>query len=309
MAKLNHEKVRRMKKAALNPGQVLSLIPKHYGGFIPDRPYLELMYRLKVGKKLHLDNPLTFNEKIQWMKLYDRKPEYTVMVDKVKAKDYVASKIGEEYIIPTLGVWADPEDIDFDSLPDQFVLKCNHNSGSLVICKDKSKLDVKKAKRILGKGLRENYFKGFREWAYKDVPRRILAEKYMVDESGTELKDYKMFCFNGKVYCTYVCSDRMSLDGLHITFYDREWNKLPIRRASHPVSKEGIERPTNYGKMIRLAEELTKDIPFVRCDFYDISGSLYFGELTLYPAGGFERFSPNDWDLRFGEMISLPERS
>lgn len=222
-----------------------------------------MMYWLHLGRKLNLKNPKTFNEKLQWLKLYNHKPEYTIMVDKVKAKEYVAKLIGEEHIIPTLGVWDDPDDIDFDALPDQFVLKCNHNSGTgMCICRDKSKLDIEKVKAELRKGLKENYFMRWREWPYKNVPRKILAEKFMVDESGTELKDYKIFCFNGEPRYCQVISDRNTDE--KIDFYDMHWKRLVglvglvgLNDKVHN-SEYAIPCPESFENMKQMASLLAK---------------------------------------------------
>lgn len=299
----------RLVKVIKNPYKVFNWLAAHHLlNWMDDKTYLKLVYRGHFGKKLNLDNPITFNEKLQWLKLYNRKPEYTIMVDKVKAKEYVANIIGEEHIIPTLGVWDDPDDIDFDKLPDQFVLKCNHNSGiGLCICKDKSKLDIEKVKEGLRKGLKEDFYLMGREWPYKNVPRKILAEKYMVDESGSDLKDYKMMCFNGKVMCTYVCMNRFEEGGLKINFYDRNWKRLPFERSQKPASINDVNIPTGYSKMLELAEHLSKNIPFLRTDFYEIGGELFFGEITFYPASGLEDFSPEKWDENLGKLIVLPE--
>lgn len=278
---------------------------------IPDKPYLQMMYRLHMGKKLNLKNPKTFNEKLQWLKLYNRKPEYTIMVDKVKAKEYVANIIGEDYIIPTLGVWDDPDDIDFDALPDQFVLKCNHNSGKgMCICRDKSKLDIPKVKAELRKGLKENYFLHGREWPYKDVPRKILAEKFMVDEDEPELRDYKFFCCNGEPKYCQVISDRSTDE--KIDFYDMDWNRLlgllgladNIHNSDHDIC-----RPSSFEEMKVFAKKLSKNIPFSRIDFYEINHRLYFGEITFFPASGFGCFRPDEWNERMGELIVLSSKS
>lgn len=289
-----------------NPRKLALALLSKFGYLLSDKLYLQLRYRLVIGKKLHLKHPQTFNEKLQWLKLYDRRSEYTIMVDKVKAKEYVASKIGEKYIIPTLGVWESPDDINFDALPDQFVLKCNHSSGGLCICTDKRKLDIPKVKEELRKGLRDNYYLHGREWPYKDVPRRILAEKLMVDESDEgDLKDYKMMCFDGSVKCSFVCSDRSNGKGLKVTFFDREWKKMPFERH-YPSSDQDIKMPKNYQEMIRLSEILSEKIPFVHSDFYEINGQLYFGELTFFPGCGWEEFTPEMWDEKLGELIILP---
>ncbi len=417
---------------------------------MPDEEFLKRKYKYIIGTELNLDNPRTFNEKLQWLKLHDHNPVYTVMVDKYLAKEYVANIIGNEYIIPTLGVWSSPDEIDFDSLPEQFVLKCNHNSGTgMCICTDKNELDIQKVKKGLRKGMAENYYLNGREWPYKDVPRKIIAEKYLVDESGKELKDYKVFnfngepkliqvdydrfvghkrnlytidwkyieasieyptdksrqipkpealdkmlslatelskgfphvrtdfysiedkiyfgeltfyhesgygvftppsfgeqmgewlrlpsggvmlkyknirilvkmaaddsvpgelldykfmCFNGEVKCSFVCSERRSGNGLKVTFYDRDWNIMPFERH-YPRSQVAVEKPCNYQKMIELAEKLSKGFPFIRVDFYEVNGRVYFGELTLYPGSGFEEFIPQEWDETLGSWLSLP---
>lgn len=273
---------------------------------LSDKAYLKLSYRLNMGKKLNLKEPKTFNEKLQWLKLYNRKPEYTMMVDKFEVRKYIAEKLGEEYLIPCLGVWDKAEDIDFDKLPEQFVLKCNHNSGTgMCICKDKSKLDIEKVRKELNKGLKENYFYHGREWPYKNVKPRIIAEKYMVDESGTELKDYKFMCFGGKCENIFVCSERYENE-LKVTFFDTEWNRMKFERH-YKASQKIINKPKKLDKMIVLAEELSKNIPFVRIDFYDINGKIYFGEITFYPGTGMEEFNPEEWDYKLGELINLNE--
>ena len=273
----------------------------------PDKQYLQMMFWLHLGRKLNLKNPKTFNEKLQWLKLYNHKPEYTIMVDKVKAKEYVAKLIGEEHIIPTLGVWDDPDDIDFDALPDQFVLKCNHNSGTgMCICRDKSKLDIEKVKAELRKGLKENYYMRWREWPYKNVPRKILAEKFMVDESGTELKDYKIFCFNGEPRYCQVISDRNTDE--KIDFYDMHWKRLVglvgLNDKVHN-SEYAIPCPESFEDMKQMASLLAKSIPFSRIDFYEINHQAYFGEITFFPATGFGNFNPREWNVKMGDMITL----
>lgn len=271
---------------------------------LPDDEYLSRMYKIRIGRNLNLNNPQTFNEKIQWLKLYDRKDIYTLMVDKYLVKDYVANIIGKEYIIPTIGVWDNVEEIDFHSLPDRFVLKCNHNSGrGLCICKDKSKFDINKAKIELTKGLSQNYYYHGREWPYKRVNRKIIAEQYMEDDSG-ELMDYKLMMFNGVFKCAFTCTERFSSDGLKVTFFDKEWHMMPFERH-YPSSKAKIEKPVSYELMIKFAEKLSKNIPFVRVDFYEVKGKPYFGELTFYPGGGMEEFTPEEWDYKLGSWINL----
>lgn len=271
---------------------------------LPDRIYLKWLYKKSSGKKLDLQNPKTFNEKIQWLKLYDRKERYTTLVDKYSVKEYVASIIGSDYIVPTLGIWDQFDDIDFTALPEQFVLKCTHDSGGGIIVKSKKKLNMEEAGKKLTRCLKRNYYYIGREWPYKNVKRRIIAEKYLVNENGAELLDYKFMCFGGKVKCSFVCSERRSKNGLKVTFYDLDWNIMPFERC-YPRSDKAIKRPKNYRLMIELAEKLSVDIPFVRVDFYEINNRVYFGEFTFYPGGGLEQFNPVSWDRELGEWIDL----
>ncbi len=423
-----------------------------------DETYLRFLYRLHIGKKLNLRNPRTFNEKIQWLKLYDRNPLYTSLVDKYEVKKYIAEKIGEKYVIPTLGVWDTFDDIDFNSLPNKFVLKCTHDSGGLIICRDKSKLDIASAREKIEHCLKRNYYWSGREWPYKNVQPRIIAEKYMEDQatenlpvykilnfmgkpeiiqsiqddktlhetidyfdtewnhlnlkqnfpnsdtpltrpeklkemlnlarllckdfkfirtdfysinneiyfseftfysdsglaaftpeswdeklgslikipeeieggycitigdcviwvhsrssevqnvevSSKELIDYKLMCFNGKVKCSFTCTERFGEEGLKVIFFDREWNMMPFERH-YPKSEASIAKPYNYEVMVTLAESLAKDMVFVRVDFYEINGRVYFGELTLYPGTGMEEFTPDSWDLELGNWLELPQ--
>lgn len=270
-----------------------------------DEIYLKKRFKLCVGYELNLDNPRTFNEKLQWLKIYDHNPKYTKMVDKYEVKKYVAEKIGEEYIIPTIGVWDNFNKIDFDALPEQFVLKCTHDSGGIVICKDRSEFNRKAAKRKLNKHLHKNYYWAHREWPYKHVLPRIIAEKYMEDESGYELKDYKFFVFNGKVKAMFIATDRNAATETCFDFFDVDFNHLPFTNG-HPNSKHKIEKPENYEKMIELAEILGEKIPQVRIDFYNINGKIYFGEITFFHWSGLQPFNPKEWDYTFGSWIQLP---
>lgn len=294
-----------------NPYKIFSfLATKGCFNTLTDEIYIKYLYRATMGKKLKLKNPQTFNEKLQWLKLYNRKPEYMIMADKYAVREYIANTIGEEYLIPLLGVWDDPDDINFDELPNQFVLKCNHNSGlGMCICKDKTKLDIKQVKNKLKKGIKQNYYLTGREWPYKDVPRKIIAEKYMVDESGEGLNDYKIFCFNGKPRMILVCTDRFSYGGLRENFYDTNWNILEIQRPKHPNTETHIKKPKSLETMLHFAKKLSYKIPFVRVDFYEINGKVYFGEITFFPASGFEKFEPNEWDYTLGSWIDLPNRN
>lgn len=282
---------------------------KHKGltNIIPDKLYLKMFYRYRMGKNLNINNPQTFNEKLQWLKLYDRNPEYSKMVDKYEVKQYVASIIGEEYIIPTIGIYDKFEDINFDELPKQFVMKCTHDSGGLVICKDKKDLDINEVKNKIEVFLKRKYFYHGREWPYKNVKPRIIIEQYMKEEHKEELTDYKFMCFNGKVKCSFTCLNRNSPNGLNVDFYDINWNKMPFERY-YKNSNIVLEKPKNYEKMIELAEKLSKNIPFVRVDFYEINNKLYFGELTFYPGCGCESFQPEEYDRILGEWIRLPSK-
>lgn len=287
---------------------------RHMMDWMDDKPYLKLRYRASFGKKLDLEHPVTFNEKLQWLKLYNRKPEYTIMVDKVKAKEYVANLIGQEHIIPTLGVWDNPDEIDFDSLPNQFVLKCNHNSGlGMCICRDKRLLDITKVKRALWKGLKENYFLQGREWPYKNVPRKILAEKFMVDNSSSgqaitkdglkDLNDYKFFCFNGEPKVLFISSDRSQ--NVCFDYYDMQLNHLDLKQGGDNF-KGVVVLPKHFEEMKDLAAKISQNIPQVRTDFYEINGNIYFGEMTFFDSSGFEKFSPDSWDEKLGKLIILP---
>ena len=276
---------------------------------LSDEKILKKAFKMKIGKELDLSNPISFNEKMQWLKLYDHNPLYSKMVDKYEVKKIIGSMIGEEYIIPTLGVWERFEEINFDNLPRQFVLKCTHDSGGVIICKDKETFDKRNAQRIINKCLKRNYYWSGREWPYKNVKPRIIAEKYMEEQSSknvtSELMDYKLMCFGGKVKCSFVCTERYSKDGLKVTFFDRDWKRMPFERH-YPQSKEIISKPYNYEKMILLAEKLSKGIPFVRVDFYEVNQKIYFGELTFYPGSGLEEFTPSEWDDILGSWIELP---
>ena len=297
----------RLKRILRNPFRLFMTFG-HRGWFnwMSDETYLKIAYRIAMGKSLPLESPQTYNEKLQWLKLHDRKPEYTMMVDKYEVKEYVASLIGEEHIIPTLGVWNRFEDIDFDQLPNQFVLKCTHDSGGLVICKDKKSLNKKKAKKLLNGCLKNNYYWGQREWPYKDVQPRILAEKFMVDESGYELKDYKWFCFDGEPKALFIATDRNTPgEETKFDFFDMEFKHLPFTNG-HPNATKEIKRPSGFSEMKQLAKQLSKGIPHVRVDFYDINGHIYFGELTLSHWSGMTPFVPEEWDYIFGSWIKLP---
>lgn len=273
------------------------------GLIVPDRIFIMLKYRKAFGRWPNLKDPQTFNEKLNWLKLHDRNPLYTTMVDKYEAKRYVADLIGEEYIIPTLGVWERAEDIDFDSLPDKFVLKATHDSGRVIICRDKSKLDKAKAVKEMRESLKRNFYAVTREWPYKNVKPRIIAEQLLETPNHEDLADYKVHNFNGTPKVILVCRDRFEETGLTEDFFDLEWKHLDVRRPGHPNAPLLEEKPEAFDKMLELSERLAKDYPFMRTDFYTIGEKVYFGEITLYPASGAVPFEPSDYDNIFGKDL------
>lgn len=304
----------KIQKALKNPRLAkIFILSNILGPFLNDKTYLKAMFKLQMGYPLNLKSPKTFSEKLQWLKLYDRKPEYTTMVDKYAVKNYVAKKIGEQYIIPTLGVWDSAKDIDFDALPQQFVLKCTHDSGTVVICRDKDKLDKQATIKQLNKWLKRNYYRKWREWPYKNVPPRIIAEKYMEDNSQKpdvkkDLPDYKFFCFNGEPkYCQVITgrNDKMCID-----FFDKDWYHQPFHEPqNYPFADIEPQKPNNYEQMWNAARELAKDKDFSRIDFYQIQDNVYFGEITFYPTSGFGGFSPENYDEILGKMITFTGKS
>lgn len=276
-----------------------------------DEEFLKRKFLVRIGKELDLDNPKTFNEKLQWLKLYDRRPEYTAMVDKYLVRDYIREKLGEEYLIPLIGAWDSPDEIDFDALPDQFVLKCNHNSGvGMYICRDKSKMDVDKVKRELRRGLAQDYFLMGREWPYKDVKRKIICEKFMSDSEGAaDFTDYKFFCFDGKVDSVMVCLERSS-GNTKFYFFDEKWElkRLNVRGKNAP---EGftLPKPECMDEMFKIAAELSVGMPFVRVDLYQSNSQIYFGELTFFPDSGFDANLLPETDEYFGSLINLNSKT
>lgn len=271
---------------------------------LSDQKFLELCFPAWLGYKLDLESPKTFNEKMQWLKLHDRKEEYSLFVDKYEAKKIVEKKVGSKYIIPTIGIWETPDEIDFDTLPQQFVLKCNHNSGvGMCICSDKKKLNIRKVKKNLRKGLKQDYYLTSREWPYKHIKRKIIAEKYMVDESGKELKDYKVFCFNGNPQYIQVDFGRFSNHERNL--YSLDWEYMGFA-SLYPTNKNReIARPECLEEMIEIAKILSKGTSFMRVDLYVINNSIFFGEMTLFHGSGFEPFVPFEWDRKLGDLLSL----
>lgn len=294
-----------MKKRSLQD-IVNILLNNGYLGFLPTKIFLKLKYRIRLNKKLNIDYPQTFNEKLQWLKIYNKKDKYTIMVDKYEAKKYVANKIGEEYIIPTFGVWKNFDEINFSELPEQFVLKCTHDSGGLVICRDKKEFDIEKAKTKINKSLKRNYYYSGREWPYKNIKPRIIAEKYMQKGNCLELKDYKFYCFNGEPRYLYVSEGLENHHTASISFLDMNFEKAPFGRSDYKQFEILPEKPKKFEEMKDLARILSKDIIFLRVDFYEIEGKIYFGELTFCPCSGFMPFDPPEYDKILGDMLKLP---
>ena len=278
-----------------------------YFNWMSDEKYLKYFFRGMMGQKLNLDNPKSFSEKLQWLKVYDRNPLYTKLVDKYEAKKIIAQQIGEEYIIPTLGVWDRFEDIDFNLLPNQFVLKCTHDSGGLVVCKDKATLDFDQAKKKIQESYKNNYYFYGREWPYKDVKPRIIAEKYMEDTSTGELRDYKFFCFNGEVKALFVATDRIGSKETNFDFIDADYQHLPFTNG-HLNASTIPAKPINFEKMKAIASKLSQNIPHVRVDLYECNGKVYFGEMTFTHWSGFMQYEPQEWDYTFGSWLKLPEK-
>ena len=273
-----------------------------------DEEYVKMLYQKKTGHALDLDNPEGFNAKLQWLKLYNHNPIYTTMVDKVLVKDYVAERIGAEHVIPTLKVWDKPSQIDFYQLPDQFVLKCNHNSGAgMTICVDKSKLNLAQTRRNLQAGLKNNSYLAGREWPYKNVQKKVFAETFMKDDSTGALVDYKFYCFNGEPRFLYVglanYHDGKKNDEL--TYLTLDWKTAPFYRTDHKPFPYEIEKPAKYEQMLEISSELSHGIPFVRVDLYHINGKVYFSEFTFFPGGGFNEFKPYDWERKIGSWVDL----
>lgn len=275
--------------------------------WMSDETYIKLVFKSTFGYELDLNNPKTFSEKLQWLKLYNRRPEYTMMVDKYRVREYIREKIGDEYLIPLLNVWDSVEEIDFDVLPNQFVLKCNHDQGSIVICKDKVHFDIDAAKQKLARKLKRNHYWSIREWPYKNVKPCIICERYMQDDGGKEeLSDYKVLCFNGEPKLIEVHRGRFA-GGHTQDFYDTDWNKTVFNQPDVPMSDEVMDKPVFADKMLGLSRKLSAGIPHVRVDWYYTNGHLYFSELTFYDASGFDPFEDNQ-DAEIGSWLVLPEK-
>ena len=285
-------------------------ISRNIARLLPDKLYLSIKFYNRLGYWMDWNHPRTYNEKMQWLKLYNRRPEYAIMVDKVRVKDWVAAKIGNNYIIPTLGVWKSATEVNFAGLPNRFVIKCNHNSGKgMYICKDKSKMNVENIRKGLKKGMQENYVIQNREWPYKNVPHRILAEQFLEEEGKQTPDDYKVMCFDGKVKLIELHEGRFT-DNHTQAFYDRDWKLTSITQSgSGKVATKVAKCPSLLDEMIRLSEILAKDIPHVRVDWYIVNNHLYFGEMTFFDGSGFDSWGSQEDDLLLGSWIKLPEKT
>lgn len=288
----------------------LVLSKKGYTRWIPDKMYLKARYKIASGgEKLDLKNPQTFNHKLQWLKVNDRKSIYTTMVDKYEAKKYVSERIGSEYIVENYGVWDKFDEIDFDSLPDQFVLKCTHDSGGLVVCRNKDELDMDKARSKIDRSMKFNYYWSGREWPYKNVKPRIIAEKYLSDFDGDGgITDYKFYCFSGEPKFLYVSRGLEDHSTARISFLTLDWQFAPYERSDYKPFEELPPKPQNYELMLEMCRKLSKDCPFLRVDLYECSGQVYFSELTFFPCGGVMPFKDKSHDKIIGEYLDLPQR-
>ena len=294
-------------KLLKNPAKVVFLLDKvGVSKLIPDKMYLKLKYKASIGRKLNLKNPVLYSEKLQWLKINDHNPEYMRLVDKVTAKQWAEELLGKEYIIPTLGVWENFDDIDFDALPNQFVLKCTHDSGGVVVVRDKSKFDKDAARKIIEKSLKRNYYYVAREWPYKNLPRRIICEEYMTDSPDVDtFTDYKIFCFNGVADSVCVCLDREK-GNTRFYYFDKEWNFKRYNECGMAAPADfSVPKPDCIDEMFRIAEKLSVGIPIVRVDLYKSNDQIYFGEMTFFSSGGFGKTLLLDAEKYFGELIDL----
>ena len=298
-------KVKTAVSLAKTPSKLL--LPAGQNGllnFIPDKAYLKAVFKAEIGYRLDLEHPKTYNEKLQWIKLYDRKPEYVIYADKYKVREYIAGTIGEKYLVPLIGMYERAEKIPWGSLPDRFVLKCNHASGTNIICKNKKALDTVSAEKKLNAWLKKNAFWGAREWCYKDIESCIICEEFIETKDGNTPDDYKFMCFNGVPRLIQVHHDRY---GEHtLDYYTPEWKKADLQRIDANISVKDVEKPEKLDEMLSIAERLSKDMYYARIDLYYVNGNIYFGEITMYPTGGFSTFTRYEDDLLLGSYIKLP---
>lgn len=287
--------------------RVLVFFLNYLCNILPDKLFLQAKFYLHLGYWPNLKNPKSFNEKLQYLKLYSKNhPEYSQMVDKVGAKDFVASIIGDEYIIPTYGIWESVDEIDWESLPKQFVIKNAGDSGGVLVCKNKEEIDIGYYKKVLKQHNNCEYWKKTKEYPYKNVPHRVIAEKYLKGKTGESLKDYKFFCFNGEPSFLYVSQGLDNHSTAKITFLNVDWTLAAFSRADYMSLVELPQKPENYDLMLDLARKLSAGLPHVRVDFYNIDGCVFFGELTFFTCSGMIPFTPADWDFKLGKLIECP---
>ncbi len=283
------------------------LLPAGQNGMlklISDKAYLKAVFKAETGYELNLEHPKTYNEKLQWIKLYDRRPEYVMYADKYRVREYISKTIGDQYLIPLIGMYKRAEEIPWGELPDRFVLKCNHASQTNIICKNKAELDILSAEKKLNAWLKKNAFWGAREWCYKDIEPCIICEEFIETEDGNTPDDYKFMCFSGFPRLIQVHHDRF---GDHtLDYYTPEWKKADLQRVDANISTREVERPEKLDEMLSIAQRLSKDMYYVRVDLYNVNGKIYFGEITLYPTGGFSTFTRHEDDLLLGSYIKLP---
>lgn len=288
----------------------MALLVENLSPLFGDEHYLKLIFKYHMGHRLDLQNPKTYSEKLQWLKLYDRNPLYTKLVDKHEVKAYVTEHVGADYVIPEIGLWNSVEEIEWNKLPQKFVLKTTHGGGNtgVIVCKDKDNLDIELTRERLNRSMKQDLYKDSREWPYKNIPKRVLAEEYMEDYATQELRDYKFFCFDGEVKFLFVGSERQKPgEDVKFDFFDQDYNHL-ILRQGHPNSKVLPEKPSCFEEMKEVAGKLSKGIPHVRVDLYEANGHVYFGEMTFYHFGGIVPFEPAKWDEEFGKMLKIPSK-
>lgn len=290
----------------MNRDKIMTFVKKSLR-FLPDKSYIKLYYRLRVGRKLNTNNPTTLNEKLQWLKFNYRFPLQSIVSDKLLVRDYVKEKIGAEYLIPILGIWGKYGDIDFSLLPKQFVLKCNHDSGGLVVCTDKDKLNHSETRCKIEKSLKSNFFYIGREYQYRNIKPMILCEEFISDNGKVPL-DYKIYCFNGVPDVILVCRDRFSKNSHRASylFFDQEWIFQPLNKGDENLQETDVPKPENLDEMIEIAKKLSRDFLFARIDLYNIGGKIYFGEITLSPNSGFDPDIKYETDLMFGQKLKIP---
>ncbi|WP_300902903.1 ATP-grasp fold amidoligase family protein [uncultured Clostridium sp.] len=298
-------KFSKIKKFVKNPYKVVVYLGnKNLLNWLSDERYIKMIYKARTGKTLNLKNPSTYNEKLQWLKLYNRNSIYTQMVDKYEVRNYIKNSIGEKYLIPLIGQWDNFNDINFEELPMKFILKCNHDSGGLVVCLDKNKLDLDKINKRINKSLKRNYYNHSREWPYKNIKPKIICEEFIQDEDGKAPMDYKFYCFNGEIKLIQVDIDRF---GNHKqNFYDENWNFKDIRIHCENDKNIEINEPINFNEMKKVVKKLAKEIPHVRVDLYNVNGKIYFGELTFFHMSGMTNFKDEKLNEKMGEWIYLP---